>query len=121
MIEPGTTDDTKYTHYSLLRLVEENWKLGTLKRNDLKAEPIRLAHIPTGNPFAVAIILILILALVASGAILFVYRERIRHCFKDNALADVFQQVEMDGRLVDSRLLDDDTLEVDLDDSDEYQ
>ncbi|KAJ3307653.1 hypothetical protein HDU76_004466 [Blyttiomyces sp. JEL0837] len=30
-------DKTKYNHYSILRTVEENWNLGSLKRNDEKA------------------------------------------------------------------------------------
>ena len=30
----GTTDDTYYTHYSLLSTVEANWHLGCLGRND---------------------------------------------------------------------------------------
>eukprot|EP01130_Rhizamoeba_saxonica_P011549 TRINITY_DN479_c0_g1_i3.p1 TRINITY_DN479_c0_g1~~TRINITY_DN479_c0_g1_i3.p1 ORF type:complete len:231 (-),score=52.47 TRINITY_DN479_c0_g1_i3:34-726(-) len=38
-IEPGTTDSTKYNHYSLLRTVEDNWDLGTLGRNDVTATP----------------------------------------------------------------------------------
>lgn len=40
MVPKGSTDFTKnYTHYSLLRTVEENWQLGTLGRNDDNAIP----------------------------------------------------------------------------------
>ncbi|RKP25344.1 phosphoesterase, partial [Syncephalis pseudoplumigaleata] len=35
----GTVDDSEYNHYSLLRTVEDNWGLGTLKRNDAEAKP----------------------------------------------------------------------------------
>eukprot|EP01127_Copromyxa_protea_P013954 TRINITY_DN3816_c0_g1_i1.p2 TRINITY_DN3816_c0_g1~~TRINITY_DN3816_c0_g1_i1.p2 ORF type:complete len:264 (-),score=57.62 TRINITY_DN3816_c0_g1_i1:56-847(-) len=41
MITPGTKDDTPYTHYSLLRTVEDNWNLGTLGREDAKATPFK--------------------------------------------------------------------------------
>lgn len=44
MIPQGYTDNTRYTHYSLLRLFEENWGLGTLNRNDAKAKPITAKH-----------------------------------------------------------------------------
>jgi len=37
MIKPGTTDNTAYTHYSLLRTVEDNFQLGSLNKNDAKA------------------------------------------------------------------------------------
>jgi len=37
MLKPNTTDDTLYNHYSLLRSVEDNWKLGDLGRNDATA------------------------------------------------------------------------------------
>ncbi|KAI8379476.1 phosphoesterase [Radiomyces spectabilis] len=35
-------DDTEYDHYSLLRTIEDNWKLGDLGRNDTIARPIKL-------------------------------------------------------------------------------
>lgn len=34
MIEPGTTIATPYNHYNLIRTVEENFQLGSLKKND---------------------------------------------------------------------------------------
>eukprot|EP01120_Amphizonella_sp_Union-15-10_P012329 TRINITY_DN5453_c0_g2_i1.p1 TRINITY_DN5453_c0_g2~~TRINITY_DN5453_c0_g2_i1.p1 ORF type:complete len:307 (-),score=60.37 TRINITY_DN5453_c0_g2_i1:72-935(-) len=37
MVVPGTKDDTPYTHYSLLRTVEDNFGLGSLGRNDAQA------------------------------------------------------------------------------------
>ena len=39
MIPAGTTRTEPYNHYSLLRSVEENFGLGTLKRNDAAAMP----------------------------------------------------------------------------------
>jgi len=41
MIPPGTTDGTHYTHYSFLRTVEDNWDLGSLRRNDATATPFK--------------------------------------------------------------------------------
>jgi len=37
MVKPGAKDNTHYTHYSLLRTIEDNFQLGTLGRNDAKA------------------------------------------------------------------------------------
>jgi hypothetical protein len=34
MITPGTVIDTPYNHYNLIRTVEENFQLGSLKKND---------------------------------------------------------------------------------------
>ena len=34
---PGTVDDTRYDHYSILRTAEQNWSLGTLGRSDQNA------------------------------------------------------------------------------------
>ena len=39
MIQPGTVDSTRYSHYSLLRSVEENFHTGTLSRKDAQAPP----------------------------------------------------------------------------------
>ena len=39
-IEPGTTSDRKYNHYSLLRLVEDRFGLGNLGENDAQAPAI---------------------------------------------------------------------------------
>lgn len=41
MIEPGTTIDTPYNHYNLIRTVEENFQLGSLNKNDLGANWFR--------------------------------------------------------------------------------
>ena len=38
----GTTDDTYYTHYSVLATLQANWGLGTLGRNDETAPPFRM-------------------------------------------------------------------------------
>jgi len=42
MVTPGSTDSTRYDHFSLLRTVEDNWDLGTLGRNDSTAIPYTL-------------------------------------------------------------------------------
>jgi phospholipase C len=34
MIHQGVVDETLYSHYSLLRTIEDNWNLGTLGRNE---------------------------------------------------------------------------------------
>ena len=39
MLQAGTTRTEPYNHFSLLRSVEENFGLGTLKRNDAAATP----------------------------------------------------------------------------------
>ena len=39
MVQAGTTNPTPYTHYSLLRTVEDTFNLGTLRRNDESATP----------------------------------------------------------------------------------
>jgi len=39
----GTTDSTRYSHYSLLRTIEDNWELGTLGKKDRDARPFLLA------------------------------------------------------------------------------
>ena len=39
MVNPGHTDTARYTHYSLLRTIEDTFNLGTLGRNDAKAAP----------------------------------------------------------------------------------
>lgn len=33
----GTTDSTRYNHYSLTKTVEDNWALGNLGENDVDA------------------------------------------------------------------------------------
>ncbi|CAO3640732.1 unnamed protein product [Cunninghamella echinulata] len=38
----ATTDDSEYTHYSLLRTIEDNWDLGDLGQNDKNATLIKL-------------------------------------------------------------------------------
>jgi phospholipase C len=41
MVKPGTVESDRYDHYSLLRTIEENFELGTLRRNDLTASWFR--------------------------------------------------------------------------------
>lgn len=41
MIEPGTTISTPYNHYNLIRTVQENFQLGSLKKNDYGANWFR--------------------------------------------------------------------------------
>jgi hypothetical protein len=38
----GAEDTTKYNHYSILRTVENNWGLDSLKRGDAEANPFKL-------------------------------------------------------------------------------
>ena len=38
----GTSDATKYSHYSMLSTVEQNWALGNLGRGDKTATPFKL-------------------------------------------------------------------------------
>jgi hypothetical protein len=40
-IRPGSRDSRRYDHYSLLRMIQNNWNLGTLGRHDDDAMPIR--------------------------------------------------------------------------------
>jgi phospholipase C len=40
MVQPGITNGNAYNHYSLLRLIEENFGLGTLHREDSQATAI---------------------------------------------------------------------------------
>jgi len=41
MVKPDTTEGDHYSHYSLLRTVEENFQLGTLGNNDVTADWFR--------------------------------------------------------------------------------
>ena len=41
MIEPGTTFDTPYNHYSLMNTIQRNFGLDNLGKNDAAANPIR--------------------------------------------------------------------------------
>jgi len=40
-IRPGSIDRRRYDHYGLLRMIQDNWNLGTLGRHDERAAPIR--------------------------------------------------------------------------------
>ena len=40
MVQPGAINGNFYNHYSLLRLIEDNYGVGTLGREDAKATPI---------------------------------------------------------------------------------
>jgi len=44
MITPGTKDNHRYDHFSLLRTVEDNWGLGNLGRNDATAAPFSFSN-----------------------------------------------------------------------------
>lgn len=44
MIKPGTTDSTLYNHFSLLRTVEDNWRLGDLGRYDSTANSFQFLN-----------------------------------------------------------------------------
>jgi hypothetical protein len=36
-IAPGSSSATHYSHYSVLRTIEDNWRLGSLGRHDATA------------------------------------------------------------------------------------
>lgn len=40
MVKPGTVVNDKLNHYSLMRMIEENWDLGNLGKNDATAKAI---------------------------------------------------------------------------------
>jgi hypothetical protein len=44
MVVPGTTDNTLYNHFSLLRTVEDNWSLGNLGRYDTTANAFQFLN-----------------------------------------------------------------------------
>jgi Phosphoesterase family len=48
MIAPGSTDAARYSHYSLLRTVEDNFHLGTLNRKDAAAKPFAACNFAKG-------------------------------------------------------------------------
>lgn len=39
-VQPGTVSNTEYNHYSLIRMIEDAWNLGTLRKGDWTATPI---------------------------------------------------------------------------------
>jgi len=45
-VNPGTLDNTRYDHYSLLRSIEDNFALGSLDRNDANAVPFKFINNP---------------------------------------------------------------------------
>ncbi len=48
MVHAGSTDATLYTHYSLLRTIEDNYGLGTLNLKDALAAPFAACNFGTG-------------------------------------------------------------------------
>ena len=48
MVRAGSTDQTNYNHYSLLRAIEDNFSLGTLGRNDASATPLAKCNFAGG-------------------------------------------------------------------------
>lgn len=69
MIPQGYIDSTSYTHYSLLRLIEDNFELGSLNRHDATATRITTEHFVEGTyllgPDGITIALIVALPLAA--------------------------------------------------------
>jgi len=49
MITPATTDTTPYSHFSLLKTVEENWNLGNLGRGD-SSSTVKIFSLPPYVP-----------------------------------------------------------------------
>jgi len=86
MIPEDNIDNTRYTHYSLLRLVEENFGLGSLHRGDYSAELITTRHFMRGTIhfYDGTLILVLsiglpIVAVTILGVVLYTfYRRRLR-------------------------------------------
>jgi hypothetical protein len=87
MIPAGYIDQTSYTHYSLLRLVEENFGLGSLNRHDTNAARITTSSWEEGpayftiNSGATTLALIVILPATAMIAVavlsLVLYKRRV--------------------------------------------
>jgi len=50
MIPQGHIDSTRYDHYSLLRMIEDNYELGSLNRNDKNARKITKENFVEGTP-----------------------------------------------------------------------
>jgi len=51
MITPGTSDNSIYNHFSLLKTIQDNWQLGGLGRNDDTANLMfALPNVPTNSP-----------------------------------------------------------------------
>jgi len=86
MIPEGNIDNTRYTHYSLLRLIEENFGLGSLNRGDSSAELITTKHFMRGTIHFYDGTLVLVLsvglplvAVVILGVVVYTfYRRRVR-------------------------------------------
>lgn len=51
MLKAGTTDNTKYDHYSMLATIEDNWALGNLGLNDKTATLINFVNAGTVDVF----------------------------------------------------------------------
>jgi len=107
MIPPGYVDSTSYTHYSLLRLIEDNYKLGSLNRHDTRALQITCKNFVDGQyvdlgrhgaETIIAIIALPIVALLIVGVLAYyLYMRRRRQ-----------QQGTKQVRYAELGLLDDD-------------
>jgi hypothetical protein len=49
MLRANSSDSRSYTHYSLLRTIEDNFSLGTLNRNDAQADPFSACDFSAAN------------------------------------------------------------------------
>jgi len=86
MIPSASIDNTRYTHYSLLRLVEENYGLGSLNRNDKSAPQITKANFIKGVPaieniglvFGAVAAMSLVGVAGIIGGVLYVRRQQLR-------------------------------------------
>jgi hypothetical protein len=83
-VAPGTKDDNKYTHYSLLRTVEDNFGVGTLGRKDVDAKPFKFENKPPsfvvsiGFVVGISIAAAVVLAGIAIGAAFLIRRRCMR-------------------------------------------
>jgi len=64
----GLMDDTRYTHYSLLKTIEPNFELGTLGRHDETAKPFHYSHNPPGFMLTVPVLVMFLVG----GLIVFI-------------------------------------------------
>jgi hypothetical protein len=61
-INPGTMDNTRYTHYSLLKSVEENFGLESLGRKDADAVAFKYLNNPPGFLMTIPVLIGIVIA-----------------------------------------------------------
>jgi len=86
MIPEGNIDNTKYTHYSLLRLIEENFQLGSLNRGDVGAARITSEFFVQGTirftdermALVLGIGLPLVALIILGAVVYYLYKRRVQ-------------------------------------------